>query len=337
MVRKYLLKRSEIWRGKKEDSEYVVDPVRDRLIQENVRTNPAWQKAYYTDYTPIFLESLKMKVDYRENINIELKGDTRSGKSTGGIALALTISSMWNMPFSVDNICQDQSDLVKKLDTAEFGETFLVDEQKGELFGEGVTREAQQLGDIQNICAKNCNNMIWVYPTRFYGRRGQHGLEAFGKDSKNMFIRFLYYDMRGGGENYFYPKGYVEIPKFMEKAYMAMPKSKWSDYRKGIHEQSRPDMHSFLEEEYEVKKDKWIKEVLKRQGSSRYQEMNELAEKLAGDSDFVMLALEKRKYAESFLLEKVIEKEIPELTQNEFSRLLDFAIYKVVMNKNGRG
>jgi len=335
VVRKYLLKSSEIWRRKKVDAEFKIDPVRDMIMQENQRNNPQWRKSYNTNYTDRFVDALKFKVEYKENLNIEIKGDTRSGKSTGGMLLGLMVSSMWKMPFSIENICEDQSALIKKLETAEFGETFLVDEQKGELFGEGVNREAQQLGDIQNICAKNCNNMIWIYPTRFNSRRGQHGLEAYGKDTENKFVRFLYYDMRGGGDQYFYPKGVVELPKFIEKAYVNLPRGKWSDYRKKIFDEGRPQMDSWLEEEYEIKKDAWINEVLKRQGSSRYKEMNDMAEELANDPDFVMYATKKRKYAESYIYDKVVKQELPELTLTEFQKLLDFAIYKVVAKHNG--
>lgn len=77
----------------------------------------------------------------RENINIAVKGGTRSGKSTVGNSWGIYISGLTGVPFDPDrNVCANESEIgssvlnrqeyAQKVKDAQFNELYLIDEQK---------------------------------------------------------------------------------------------------------------------------------------------------------------------------------------------------------------
>jgi len=120
---------------------------------------------------------LRYKVKMRENVNVAFKGETRSGKSTAGLAISTFICSLTGVPLDVNkHICANESETdfcesnhlqeyYQRVQNAEFNEVYQIDEQKEAKFGIGSFREEMSIQDIQNILAKKCIHTIWIYPT----------------------------------------------------------------------------------------------------------------------------------------------------------------------------
>lgn len=82
----------------------------------------------------------------RENINIAIKGETRSGKSTVGVAILAYVTMLTKTPLVIDKaLCANESETLtrlpseqeyyKKVQSAEFNDIFQIDEQKEISFG----------------------------------------------------------------------------------------------------------------------------------------------------------------------------------------------------------
>jgi hypothetical protein len=136
------------------------EPINAKLLKHEAQDSDALRKALNKDLTGDFVRSLHFKVTRHpaENINVEIKGETRSGKSTVGIFLGKLISYWHGLDFTVDNILANQGEVCEKLKHAKFGETFLVDETTANCYGEGINRESDQLDTNLDICAKECKD-----------------------------------------------------------------------------------------------------------------------------------------------------------------------------------
>ena len=302
------------------------EPLQKKLLAMEAMSSPALQKALHSNLTEDLISSLYYKATQKppENINIEIKGQTRSGKSTVGITLGILISRWWGHEFTEDNIMPNQGELLYRLKDAKYGETFLVDEQTPETYGEGMLRETEQLGTNLNICAKKCNNLIFIYPPTFTSRNSPFGLEALAKDTTNRYVKCFYYDLRrkefGGGQ---IPRGYVLLPKFMDLKYKGMKPEKWSDVRKQNWDEKHYDYDSELEEKYEGKKDLWIEDVRNMDAGIRDKRKTELAESLAIDPQFMGLKGNGRKEAYIQLL--INKGRISEMAKTELKTIVDMA------------
>ena len=58
----------------------------------------------------MFYDYMIYKVRMRENLNIAIKGETRSGKSTVGLSIGNFISSMTRVPYTDFHICANESE-----------------------------------------------------------------------------------------------------------------------------------------------------------------------------------------------------------------------------------
>lgn len=92
---------------------------------------PEFARMLAMNITGQIFQYLKYKVQMRENINIAFKGETRSGKSTAAISVAVYISKFTGKPFDVEtNVCANESEYYKKVQHAEFNSVYQIDEQK---------------------------------------------------------------------------------------------------------------------------------------------------------------------------------------------------------------
>lgn len=302
-------------------------PLTTKVLNMEAQNSPALQRAMRLDLTEEFIKTLYAKATNSppENITIEIKGQTRSGKSTLGIFLCKLISYWWGLDFTVDNILPNQTELLYRLKDAKYGETFLVDEQLPEDFGEGIVRESGQLLKNLNICAKKCNNLVFVYPQHFTSRNAPFGLETFAKDTQNKLIKAWYHDLerKSFGFAGVYPRGYIIVPKYVDEDYKKIKKERWSKKRKDNFAERGYDFDSLLEEQYEEKKDAWIEEVRSLDGSMREQKKLELASELANDDFFMKLSSKGKK--EAFLKMKIARGEFMELTVGEIESVVSMA------------
>jgi len=81
--------------------------------------------------TKIFFDFLDYKTRYRENIGIEVKGGTRTGKSTVSQAICKYISHLTGQPFTLWHSCANEIEYLEKLKTPNlpYACAFLIDEQ----------------------------------------------------------------------------------------------------------------------------------------------------------------------------------------------------------------
>jgi hypothetical protein len=304
------------------------EPLNARLLKMEAQAQESLRKALATDLTIDFIRSLHHKVTRRppEDIRVEIKGSTRSGKSTIGIFLGKLISYYWGHEFTVDNILPDQSSFLKAAENAKYGETFLVDEQKQEMVGEGINREVGQLGMILNICAKSCLNIIFIYPPGFTSRGSPYGLETLAKDTNSKYVKCFYHDLRRKQFGYggIWPQGYIQLPKYIEEDYQRLPMEKWSPARLKNFQEKHYDWDSLLEEQYEAKKDIWIEEVKKRNATYRMKSKEEVAEKLAIDDRFMSLKTNGQR--EAYILLMINRGEIFDMARTEIKTVADMAI-----------
>jgi len=293
----------------------------------DMQSSDALRKAYNRDLTNTFIKTLHKKAvsNPPENINIEIKGETRSGKSSAGITIGKLISYYHGLEFTEENILPNQGELLYRLKDAKYGETFLVDEQTPEAFGEGVLRESAQLGSNLNICAKKCNNLIFIYPPHFTMRNSPYGLETLAKDYENKYIKLWYHDLatKSFGFGGVWPRGFINLPKFRDETYMKKNKKYWSEERTHHFEEAHYDYDSELEERYELRKDVWIEEIRNMDSSVRDKKKLEVAQNLAEDDRFINLSNVGKKQA--YIKLRIANGDIIDLTKGEIETLTNMA------------
>jgi hypothetical protein len=77
---------------------------------QNRPENPRFAQTINTNITKLFYDYIIYKVRMRENLNIAIKGETRSGKSTAALSIGSFISSMTRIPYTPYHICANESE-----------------------------------------------------------------------------------------------------------------------------------------------------------------------------------------------------------------------------------
>jgi hypothetical protein len=303
---------------------FEVDPMVAHKIQMQMQDNPRFAQTIHTNITKLFYDYIIYKVRMRENLNLAIKGETRSGKSTVGLSFGHFISSLTRVPYGAYHICANESEYYSKVKNAKFSELYHIDEQKESKFGSGSFREEMSIMDIQNIIAKQCVHTIWIYPSDFIARNSVYGLETYGKDLKNKLVRCIVYDIRRTVMGMSTPLGYIIVPKVQDPAHQNMPEEKWDKYRiKNKYELKRPDFDSQLEEDYEKKKDEWIEREKGREGAGfHHEERFKLGVWLGQQKQF--MALEKK--AERRALARQVFRDLTEAEVDEIVVIADMGI-----------
>ena len=153
----------------------------------------------HRDLTSTFNDWLIGSHKRKDQIKVNIKGRPRSGKSLIGMKIIYVIDKLNNKRFDVSQfVCANQKVLKKKLQKTEFGDSFLVDENAFANVGAGSMTEMMQLKYINNIIAKNNNNLIYITPNVFLNTGAPYSLEYHGKDLNNWVSRFLIYDTSKG-------------------------------------------------------------------------------------------------------------------------------------------
>jgi hypothetical protein len=193
--------------------DFKVDPIQDDQIRDQMARNGAFAEMLYRNKTKLFFDFLNFKAKYRENISLEIKGGTRSGKSTMGLAIAKYISTLTGVDFDTKHICPNEIAYLQRVKQGNVDDatTFLIDEQTETHTGSGSYAEMMVIEDLANIIAKRCINTLWLHPEEFVGRNSQLGIETYGKDVKNKLIRGILYNLSQGALTRM-PMGYIIIP-----------------------------------------------------------------------------------------------------------------------------
>lgn len=180
------------------DVEYITDEFEELLLLDIAQFDTDTLKKISRDVTQTLKNWIDNKIRKKENVSLNAKGSTRSGKSLAMLSLNDTILSNYdNKEFdTVKIVCANQKEYRQQLRTADFGDCFQIDENAFAHVGLGSVTEMQQLKDIQNIIAKKNIHTTYITPRVFLETNASLGLSTWGKDSKNWLTRFLLYDLR---------------------------------------------------------------------------------------------------------------------------------------------
>lgn len=155
----------------------------------------------HRDVTQDLLQEINMYIEDKRNLRFSGKGETRSGKSLTFLKISdLTLRNK-GIDFN-ENIeylvCGNQVEYRQKLKNAEFGDTFLVDENFFNNSGLGGNIEVAQLKDYNSIIAKQNISVFYINPEKFLNVGATLGLSTYGRDSKNWLSRVLVYKFKEG-------------------------------------------------------------------------------------------------------------------------------------------
>lgn len=185
-------------RFKHKDIEFISDEFEEMILQDVMRYDTETAQKISRNVTGIFRDWIINKIKKKENVALNCKGTTRSGKSVGMLSVVDTIIDYYpDKEFNTPNIvCANQKEYRQKVNESDFGDVFQIDENAFANVGIGSNTEIQQLKDIQNIIAKQNIHTIYITPRQFLESNAQLGLSTWGKDSKNWLGRYLLYDLR---------------------------------------------------------------------------------------------------------------------------------------------
>jgi hypothetical protein len=177
---------------------FKVDKWEELILQDIAQYDEDTRIKLNRNLTKDFNRWVTEKLDAKEQIKINIKGETRSGKSLIGLKIMFLTTKFYNeKTYDTDKIvCANQKELRVKLNKAEFGDSYLIDENAFVNVGTGSITELQQLKDINNIIAKQNIHMVYITPQVFLMTGATMGLSYFGKDTKNWVSRFLLYSLK---------------------------------------------------------------------------------------------------------------------------------------------
>lgn len=178
---------------------FKVDMFEELILQDRSNFDEDLRIKLNRNLTEYFRKWLYTKLKQKEQVKINIRGETRSGKSLVGIRILQMINEYYNYPFNPEyQICANQKEYRLNIQSAEFGMPFQVDENAFNRSGVGSMSEALQLKDIQNITAKKNIHTIFITPESFLPTGATIGLVSFGKDLNNYLSRFLIYSIKNG-------------------------------------------------------------------------------------------------------------------------------------------
>lgn len=248
--------------------DYKLDVLQEKLLQQYLRYEPKFRRAFYMNYTSEFFQFIKDKVKLNEPIHISVMGQVRGGKSYAMITLCIYHQACYGRLFTIDYICANVFEFLDKL--KEFPEDklkdriFLIDEEKQAIFGVGSSAKKMKITDVQNIIAINNISTIMINPVSWANKDAFYGLRIFGRCFKTKTSRFMLYNLTGNKSET--PIGTLYIPIFT--AFL-------------------PKLHADkLEKEYLDKKNKWVNLERKGEGDILSEIKRDSAKNFIRDKQF---------------------------------------------------
>ena len=232
---------------------FEVDRMQNELIQDYIRIDARFRRAFYTDKTQVFIEFLKDKAKLQEPVSLSTMGSTRGGKSYSMISLAWLLNYFHKKIMNANYICGNALDFMDNLKQFQEEElmnsAFVIDEDKKALFGQGSGSKKMKLLDIANIIAINNISTISICPTKFpRSESSSYGLRVFGREFKQQVNRFMLYNLQEGEHGSIRPVGMIYIPTFVKM----LPK----------------EISEKLEKDYLEKKNQWVNDEMRSTGDT---------------------------------------------------------------------
>ena len=182
--------------------EFIVDKFEELILQDVFSNDKATTQKLKRDILNVFREWVDNKIKAKENMSINLKGKTRSGKSLIGLAITDMICERQGVEFDTEKIvCGNQKEFRQSLKNSQFGDVRQIDENAFANTDIGSTTEMQQLKDIQNIIAKRNITTLYITPRQFLPTGATIGFSTWGKDPNNWLNRVLVYNLESLSTN----------------------------------------------------------------------------------------------------------------------------------------
>ena len=119
---------------------YEIDNIQNERVRDRMMKNPEYARIMSMNKSRLFYEWLQQKIKLKENITIEIKGYTRSGKSVIGITISKLITKLVKQIHGIDRefehyqVCKNESDFNQKVrnwakQKKTFNTAWVVDEQ----------------------------------------------------------------------------------------------------------------------------------------------------------------------------------------------------------------
>lgn len=209
--------------------QYEIDNIQNERVRDRMMKNPEYARIMSMNKTKLFFEWLQQKIKLKENITIEIKGYTRSGKSVTGITISKLITKLVKQIHGIDRefehyqVCKNESDFNQKVrnwakQKKTFNTAWVVDEQTETHVGMGSYSELTMQEDINNIVAMECLHVCWIHPPHFVGRNALVGLETYGRNFEYGITRCIMYDLHEN-KKVGIPMGLVYIPIFRDREF----------------------------------------------------------------------------------------------------------------------
>jgi len=178
---------------------FIIDELELVMLRDIILNSESSKEKLHRNLTTEFNNWFDQKFKMKEQKKINIKGRTRSGKSLVGLKLIKKSCDQKDISFKVeDSVCGNQSEFKKKLNKKWYGQNYLVDENAFSNVGEGSRTEMSQITDINNIIAKNNNDIVYITPQAFLRTGAEYSLQFFAKDLKNWLSKFLLFNTAQG-------------------------------------------------------------------------------------------------------------------------------------------
>lgn len=199
------------------ETDYQIDILQNELLLTYLRADPRFRRAFSRNYTNIFFQFLKDKARLREPVHLSIMGQTRSGKSSSAISLAVFLMSCFGKKFTIDYICGNSVEFLEKLKSMSeeklLNSCFIIDEEKT-LYGYGSIAKKMNLQDVNSIIAINNISTIMLNPISWANKNANYGIRIFGRCFKTKTCRAMLYNLQAGGKQAELPMGNLYIPIF---------------------------------------------------------------------------------------------------------------------------
>jgi hypothetical protein len=199
---------------------YEIDALQNELLKFYLRADPRFKRAFYTDFTSMFLQFLKDKARLEEPVHISIMGNTRSGKSSIGMTLTGYLMALYGKKLTISQICANVFEFLETLQNTPLEETkntcYQVDEEKQSIYGVGSVAKKMKVSDVQNIIAINNISTIMLNPTGWANKESNYGLRIFGRCFKTRTCRAMLYNLMEKGSGGELPLGMIYLPIFTE-------------------------------------------------------------------------------------------------------------------------
>jgi hypothetical protein len=257
------------------DGEYEIDVMQKDLINDYIRIDVRFKRAFFRDMTNTFFQMIKDSAKLHEPKHFSCSGFPRTGKSESMLSLLAVLLAYYNKKIIKECICANSYGFLNQIQQMPYDSTydscFQNDEDKT-AFGIGSLTKKSKLQDVQNIIAKHNISTISICPTRFANADAHYGLRTLGRNFKNKTVRLMLYDLQENKRTQI-PRGMVYLPI----ASRMLPE--W--YYK-------PLMNMYSE-----KKDSWIEKEISGENDVLGELKKKKAESFLSDEQFMQLKSKK--------------------------------------------